>query len=66
MLACEGTDMSVSIKGNKDTYVEAKAISYEISGLEVMLDNGLRLIDSASAGKEWNEASAFTVWIKNS
>ena len=65
VLACEGTDKSVSIKGNKDTYVEAKAISYESSGLEVMLDNGLRLIDSASAGKEWNEASAFTVWMKN-
>ena len=65
VLACEGTDKHVSIKGNKDTYVEAKAISYESSGLEVMLDNGLRLVDSASAGKEWNEASAFTVWMKN-
>jgi DUF1680 family protein len=65
VLACEGTDKSVSIEGHEDTYVDANVIKCERAGLEVMLDNGLRLVDSASAGKEWNEASAFTVWMKN-
>ena len=65
VFACEGTDKSVSIEGHEDTYVDANVIKCERAGLEVMLDNGLRLVDSANAGKEWNERSAFTVWIKN-
>ena len=66
MLACEGTDKLVSINGNEDIYVSCKLIEAENAGVTVRLDNGLCLLDSMSVGKEWNDDSAFTIWLKNS
>ena len=66
VLACEGTDKLVSINGNEDIYVSCKLIEAENAGVTVRLDNGLCLLDSMSVGKEWNDDSAFTIWLKNS
>ncbi|MBQ9112603.1 MAG: glycoside hydrolase family 127 protein [Clostridia bacterium] len=66
ILACEDMDTHVSIEGNEDTYISYETLEDKDVGIALRLDNGLRLVDSASAGKEWNESSVFTVWIKNS